>query len=251
MNNSKTCPQCGQIKDIEQFKLVFDKRSQKSYRQRKCRECVNQNLREWQRSNKDKVAKYARTWRSKNPDKERARQLNARPKQLARQKKKRDETREARLAATQLRRAEKRRINKEAAKTLPKKCSSCQISKSRDNFDKDASRWDGLQYKCRDCQSQLSKNWQLQNPKKIAEASARRRALIKQADIRLVTDKEIIRLLSFPCAYCGAKSQHIDHIIPIAKGGRHAIGNLTGACSACNFSKGAKFLMEWKRDKGT
>lgn len=50
------------------------------------------------------------------------------------------------------------------------------------------------------------------------------------------------------CYYCGLRCDLvIDHVIPLAKGGRHAIGNLVGACWHCNSQKCAMLLIEWKR----
>lgn len=51
------------------------------------------------------------------------------------------------------------------------------------------------------------------------------------------------------CAYCGGNTGgiHMDHVIPVSRGGRHAIGNVLPACQACNLAKGAKLLAEWKR----
>ncbi|WP_431863023.1 HNH endonuclease [Microbacterium algeriense] len=39
---------------------------------------------------------------------------------------------------------------------------------------------------------------------------------------------------------------HLDHVMPIARGGSHSIGNLTAACARCNLSKGALTVMEWR-----
>lgn len=50
------------------------------------------------------------------------------------------------------------------------------------------------------------------------------------------------------CYYCGISCDLvIDHVVPLAKGGRHAIGNLVGACQHCNSQKCAMLLIEWKR----
>lgn len=46
------------------------------------------------------------------------------------------------------------------------------------------------------------------------------------------------------CAYCfDAKAEHIDHVVPVAKGGTNDIGNLVPACAKCNLSKGSKSLL--------
>lgn len=39
---------------------------------------------------------------------------------------------------------------------------------------------------------------------------------------------------------------HIDHIVPLAKGGRHAIDNLCTSCCVCNRSKSSKLPHEWR-----
>ena len=50
------------------------------------------------------------------------------------------------------------------------------------------------------------------------------------------------------CTYCGAKAAeaplHIDHVIPVCRGGTNEIENLVAACSACNIGKGGKMLLE-------
>lgn len=51
------------------------------------------------------------------------------------------------------------------------------------------------------------------------------------------------------CFYCGQRMgdrQQWDHVEPIARGGRHSIGNLVLACGDCNASKGASYVTEWR-----
>lgn len=49
------------------------------------------------------------------------------------------------------------------------------------------------------------------------------------------------------CYYCGdAKGPYeVDHIRPLARGGKHERGNLVVACIGCNRDKGMKLLHEW------
>ena len=50
----------------------------------------------------------------------------------------------------------------------------------------------------------------------------------------------------FRCKFCGASpandvgvSLHIDHIVPVARGGRTELANLQTLCAQCNLMKGA------------
>ena len=46
------------------------------------------------------------------------------------------------------------------------------------------------------------------------------------------------------CAYCGDKATHVDHVMPVSKGGGYEIENLVAACAKCNFKKGTYLLEE-------
>lgn len=47
-----------------------------------------------------------------------------------------------------------------------------------------------------------------------------------------------------PCAYCGQKCEHIDHIVPLARNGDSNWTNYTAACGQCNQTKYTKSLLE-------
>lgn len=65
---------------------------------------------------------------------------------------------------------------------------------------------------------------------------------------RLMTPKlrrEIMERDDYTCQFCGKRMPdevglHIDHIVPIAKGGKTVPSNLQVLCSKCNGSKGSK-----------
>jgi len=78
-------------------------------------------------------------------------------------------------------------------------------------------------------------------------ANHRRRARKRANGVFIVSTAEIAAMLAKPCYLCGsAPSVTIDHIIPIVRGGQHSVGNLLGACSSCNGSKGSKLLIEYR-----
>lgn len=53
------------------------------------------------------------------------------------------------------------------------------------------------------------------------------------------------------CQYCGQRCPnvvlHVDHIIPVSKGGTNDDENLITACSACNFGKETKIVPNFTR----
>lgn len=55
------------------------------------------------------------------------------------------------------------------------------------------------------------------------------------------TDMELYEWLKLrygqPCTYCGEKSSHIDHKIPLTRGGAHCFSNLDMICEDCNRAK--------------
>ena len=48
------------------------------------------------------------------------------------------------------------------------------------------------------------------------------------------------------CYYCNeAPYEHLDHFVPLAKGGAHAKWNLVPSCACCNQSKGSKLPQDF------
>jgi hypothetical protein len=58
----------------------------------------------------------------------------------------------------------------------------------------------------------------------------------------------VLRRDGFRCAYCGRGQDdgvqlHIDHLVPVARGGRNELENLVTACATCNLGKSASDLV--------
>ena len=91
------------------------------------------------------------------------------------------------------------------------------------------------------------RKWSQANPEKVAKKNHNRRVMTTRSAAFLILEKEIKRILRTPCARCGSLDKlSLDHVIPLARGGRHSIGNLQSLCKPCNSSKGKKTIMEWR-----
>lgn len=98
---------------------------------------------------------------------------------------------------------------------------------------------------------ELQRRWRKENPDRIRVASQRRRAR-KQKNGGNFTAQDIKEKFSKQkgqCYYCNCKldKYHIDHVIPVSKGGSNNPDNLVLACPTCNRSKGAKLPHEWAK----
>jgi 5-methylcytosine-specific restriction endonuclease McrA len=94
--------------------------------------------------------------------------------------------------------------------------------------------------------------WKARDPEKAALQKAldtqRRRARLGgiRSSISLDEWRERIALFSGNCAYCDAEALHMDHVIPLSRGGEDVILNVVPACAPCNLSKGNKLPLEWR-----
>lgn len=102
---------------------------------------------------------------------------------------------------------------------------------------------------------EYSRKWRSENRDKRLIQHQRRRARLAGAESCEVTDSDwndIINRQRGRCFYCDARGDLVmDHVVPLAKGGRHAIGNLVAACVRCNSQKSAMFVAEWRHRYGT
>jgi 5-methylcytosine-specific restriction endonuclease McrA len=85
----------------------------------------------------------------------------------------------------------------------------------------------------------------------MRQKSKRRKAQMRDSVAIQVTGRQIrARFAEFGhrCAYCGANGDlHIEHVVPISKGGPHSIGNIIPACKDCNMSKRDHEAEAWYR----
>ena len=96
------------------------------------------------------------------------------------------------------------------------------------------------------------KEWSLRNYDKIysyaVAGKAKRRALCNKFNLSHAEFRTWKESQPKVCVYCNVKCEdsfHVDHIVPLSRGGEHAISNLAIACPTCNLSKNNKLVEEW------
>lgn len=94
------------------------------------------------------------------------------------------------------------------------------------------------------------------NPEKYRTVERKRRAQMHGSDgTHTAADlKEILEAQGHRCAYCRADlkraTKHVDHIVPLARGGSNGRANLQYLCAPCNHSKSARDPADFARSIG-
>lgn len=228
--DTKRCIKCGEEKPV----------TTGFYRHgRKCRKCRNAqvvasrreagvqsvNQRRWRAANPEKSREYGRNWYAAHP--EYARPADTRTEKL---------------------------------------CGGCGVVLPMHRFAKLRSTVTHFASQCKTCNREKALAWRLANPERVkkqiqrftshpdakirrqqAYASRRSRKLGNGGSHTAADLRRLFNRFKGKCAYCGADAQHVDHVVPLARGGSNSIGNLLPACKSCNLSKHASLLIEWRR----
>jgi hypothetical protein len=101
------------------------------------------------------------------------------------------------------------------------------------------------------------KKYRQENPEKRRLARAKRRAQKINTQVEDITDKLLnehwVKNNIDPerCHYCDeGLYEHLEHCIPLSRGGTHTKENLVPSCAPCNLSKGNKTPDEWDKYRG-
>lgn len=102
-----------------------------------------------------------------------------------------------------------------------------------------------------------ARRWARENPEKVALRNEKRLALLTAAGPGY-TDADVLEKLQqqgYRCTYCGTPLKttrggkfHVDHFIPISRGGLNSPDNICCACPSCNRSKHDRMPFDFLAD---
>ncbi len=239
MQESKACTQCKQIKLLNEYSKHNGSKSSKTGLRPACKSCEIISYKKYRASNRDKVRASKKAWTNKNKDKKASWDATYRAAN-------KDKIRQN-FVVWYLANKEDQ-LSKGKAWRLQNKELKSATDKRWQSLNKDKVNANSKAWRSRNPEkvAEVSKNYRTANPEAGRLKASRRRAKKVANGVFLVKQSEAQKLLAKPCFYCGGTSEHLDHVIPITKGGRHSVGNLVQSCQACNLSKNAKTIMEWR-----
>ena len=127
-------------------------------------------------------------------------------------------------------------------RTPEKKCCTCKDVLPSTEFDRNSAQKDGLQGRCRSCDSEYGSQYKRDNPEKSRGWNARYRAKKRGLFLKDFTYSQIVeRDGAEACAYCHTTEGpfDVDHVFPLNLDGWHTPDNLVLSCASHNRSKGA------------
>jgi 5-methylcytosine-specific restriction endonuclease McrA len=236
MNSGKRCTKCGVVKPLAEFN------KNKAYKDGflyNCKECMKVYKRTYYLANKERSNSASSAWRAVNADiavaySKKYRAVNA--EKINTQKAKYRAENAERLRAES---AAWKKANPEKKKKMDKAYREANRKKIADNM----RRW---QVNNKDKVKASTGKFRRANPELYREFTLRRRARRAHNGVNMVTSDEIATIVAQPCAACDAPAPStVDHVVPIARGGAHSIGNLMPLCGPCNTSKNDMLWIEW------
>jgi 5-methylcytosine-specific restriction endonuclease McrA len=212
MDSTKRCTKCGEIKPATAIYFSRDQARRDGLRCA-CKVCDHEYHRQYRAAHRDKVNEYNKQWHADNLEKAResSKQWHA------------DNREKTYEYARQYRAAHRDRAN--------------EYNKQWRDAHPDEQRRNNMRY-------------QAAHPDKVRVIKQRHRARKRGAagshtadDIKLIFESQRGR-----CWWCGCEvgeNYHVDHRIPLSKGGSNSPENLVVSCPKCNWRKNDKLPHEW------
>lgn len=101
----------------------------------------------------------------------------------------------------------------------------------------------------------IRESWELRNPGAAATRVRNRRARLRNVEGSHTQDDvaALLEMQGWKCTECLTsvrEDRHVDHIMPVARGGPNYKRNLQILCPDCNWTKGAKDPIDFARERG-
>lgn len=87
-------------------------------------------------------------------------------------------------------------------------------------------------------------------PEQYQMYNNRRIARKKTVIVEIFDNQDIKNKYGDKCFYCGGLFTHIDHYMPLSRGGPHTLENVRPSCETCNLHKSNKLPEEFLKYKG-
>ena len=226
IDNLKQCSMCKEWKPATNE--IFGNRKQVALGLNSlCKSCDTKRSRKWRKANPERKKETCRKWREENSE---------RAKESVR--KWRKENRERHNESNR----KWREANRERAKEYNRKWRES----NQEWHKKNSRKW---REKNPERAKEYVRKWRKENPEKVVAKGQKRRALKANAD-GTATAEQIKARFQYhenSCYYCGDNESglHVEHRIPLSRGGSNWPSNLVPACPTCNLSKGTKTEKEF------
>jgi hypothetical protein len=233
----KVCTKCGETKPITKFGKST---KQKDGYNNQCKDCLYIRDSKYRKEHPEISRKSVRKWKKTHPEAAAALDLKYRiqhrSEAVARSRKYYSEHREARNLA-----------QKEYYETHKEEISIRQAEYYLKHKQEVISRVRGYYKNHREEYRKVKLEYYLTHKEMWVASSNNRRAGLRGVKLTTEIIKEIKMDYGGLCPYCNKKIEvgHIDHIIPVSKGGTNARENLAWVCASCNLRKHNKSLLEF------
>lgn len=215
----KRCVRCGVEKPLTDFHRL---RSSKDGHHHYCRSCKSEHARASYQRNRDHILAYQARYRAEHPDK------------VAEVK------RQSRLKKIDAYKAQERayyRANREKRIAYSRRYHKLDRQQNPEKY------------------RERNRRYKAQNPDKVRQDNHIRRVRRLGADGKHTASdiRRQYRAQKGRCYYCNqplGDAYHVDHVIPLSRGGSNSPENIVIACPTCNLSKADKLPHEWSGNGG-
>ena len=226
IDNQKQCSKCSEWKQATN-EFFSNRKTAPLGLSSRCKRCDSGASHKWREANRERHNEKNRKWREANREEHKELSRKWYEANSERKKETNQKWYEANLQRAKENNRNWRETNPERKKEINRKWQ--QLNPER------------VKEKCR--------KWHRSNPKKVAALQQKRRARKANADGTATAEQIKARFQYHEnrCYYCGDNESglHVEHRIPLSRGGSNWPSNLVPACPTCNLSKGTKTEKEF------